>query len=163
MQGLTCTTLAGTSGSSYGGWQTYNTQNGTLFGTPSSNNCIGIGSGTTFYSANVSIRCIGGSTGSIVCLADSGLGCTLAAGGSSFAASSDERLKTIITDNPYPNALDDILTLKPIRYRWSMELFSEASVGPPPQRACTSSARAFTRRAGTSRPSLPGFYNASLM
>ena len=118
---LTCTTLAGTSGATYGGWQTYNSANGTLFGTPSTSNGMGIGSGTAFASSNIYIRCIGGSTGSIVCLAYSGLGCTLSAGASSFAASSDERLKNIITDNPYPNALDDIQKIISIRYRWKHE------------------------------------------
>ena len=90
---------------------------------------MGIGSGTAFTSANVYIRCVGGASGQIVCLSYSGLGCTLAAGASSFAASSDERLKTIITDNPYPNALDDILTLKPIRYRWKHEDTARDQIG----------------------------------
>ena len=67
------------------------------------------------------MRCVGGATGFIDCYAYSGLGVRLAAGASAFAANSDERLKTIITDNPYPNALDDILTLKPVRYKWKHE------------------------------------------
>ena len=34
-----------------------------------------------------------------------------------------------ITDNPYPNALDDILTLKPIRYRWKHEDIARDQIG----------------------------------
>ena len=90
---------------------------------------MGIGSGTAFTSNNTTIRCVGGASGSIICLAYTGPGCTLAAGASAFTASSDERLKTIITDNPYPNALDDILTLKPIRYRWKYEDTGRDQIG----------------------------------
>ena len=101
--GLTCTTLVGTSGSTYGGWQTYNASNGTLFGTSSSNNYMGIGSGAAFTSANVFIRCVGGASGFISCLSYSGLGCTLSAGGSNFASSSDERLKNcLLYTSPSP-------------------------------------------------------------
>jgi len=57
----------------------------------------------------------------IACLAYTGPGCTLSAGASGFAASSDERLKTIITDNPYPDALNDIQKITPIRYRWKRD------------------------------------------
>jgi len=79
-------------------------------------------SGTGFGIAYVSV--FGGSltsnTAYVKILANSG-GVQLLTGATSWSAVSDERLKNIITDNPYPNALDDILTLKPIRYTWKHE------------------------------------------
>ena len=89
---------------------------------------MGISCQSTFATNTTWIKLNPGSTGNIVCQSYTN-GVVLSANATSWSATSDERLKNIITDNPYPNALDDILNIKSVRYRWKNDVNCVDQIG----------------------------------